>query len=52
MLTAHRGAKFAQCETERCLLVAAGRLASDSQSEPEQRGSCHVSNARRVNYRR
>ncbi len=33
VLTPHCGAKFVQCETERCLLVADGRLATDSQSE-------------------
>ncbi len=48
VLTLHCGAKFVQCETERCLLVAAGRLVTDSQSEAEQRGSCHVSNRKRV----
>ncbi len=37
-------AKIVQCETERCLLVAAGRLATDSQSEIEQQGSCHINN--------
>ncbi len=31
VLTPHCGAKFVQCETEECLLVAAGRLATDSQ---------------------
>ncbi len=43
VLTLHCGAKFVQCETERYLLVAGGRLATDSQSEIEQRGLCHVS---------
>ncbi len=33
VLTPHCGAKFVQCETEQCLFVAAGRLATDSQSE-------------------
>ncbi len=44
VLTPHCGAKFVQCETERCLLFAAGRLATtDSRSEIEQRGWCQVS---------
>ncbi len=44
VLTPHCSARFVQCETERCLIVAAGRLATDKQSKIEQRGSCHISN--------